>query len=189
MDRVRELTHKQQRFVDEYLIDANATQAAIRAGYSKRTAYSIGQENLKKPEVALAIDAGRQARAERACVAADRVLLELARIAFFDVRKLFHSDGSPKRVDEVDGDTIAALTSIEIIDCRGAETGNARVLRFRMADKLSALDKCMRHLGLYHQASQTSKSEAQPRFGEEQRATHDQDVASLHQAFDRVLSG
>ena len=46
------LTAKQQRFVEEYLIDLNATQAAIRAGYSEKTAYSIGQENLKKPEIA-----------------------------------------------------------------------------------------------------------------------------------------
>ncbi len=49
------LTAKQQRFVDEYLIDLNATQAAIRAGYSPKSAYSIGQENLKKPEIQEAI--------------------------------------------------------------------------------------------------------------------------------------
>lgn len=50
------LTPKQQRFVDEYLIDLNATQAAIRAGYSEKTSYSIGQENLNKPEIILAIE-------------------------------------------------------------------------------------------------------------------------------------
>lgn len=49
------LTPKQKRFVEEYVIDCNATQAAIRAGYSPKTAYSIGQENLKKPEVMKAI--------------------------------------------------------------------------------------------------------------------------------------
>lgn len=49
------LTPKQKRFVEEYVIDNNATQAAIRAGYSEKTAYSIGQENLKKPEVMKAI--------------------------------------------------------------------------------------------------------------------------------------
>lgn len=49
------LTPKQQRFVDEYLIDLNATQAALRAGYSEKTSYSIGQENLNKPEIAKAI--------------------------------------------------------------------------------------------------------------------------------------
>lgn len=51
------MTEKQKRFCDEYLIDANATQAAIRAGYSERTAYSIGQENLRKPEIKTYIDA------------------------------------------------------------------------------------------------------------------------------------
>ena len=49
--RLVALTEKQKRFCDEYLIDLNATQAAIRAGYSPDTAYSIGQENLKKPEI------------------------------------------------------------------------------------------------------------------------------------------
>ena len=50
------LNKKQQRFVTEYLIDLNSTQAAIRAGYSTKTAYSIGQENLKKPEIKTAIE-------------------------------------------------------------------------------------------------------------------------------------
>ncbi len=58
------LTAKQRRFVEEYLVDHNATQAAIRAGYSEKTAYSIGHENLKKPEIAAAIAAG-QARLRR----------------------------------------------------------------------------------------------------------------------------
>lgn len=53
----RYMTKKQKRFCDEYLIDCNATQAAIRAGYSKKTAYSIGVENLKKPEIKAYIDA------------------------------------------------------------------------------------------------------------------------------------
>lgn len=58
------LTPKQQRFVDEYLIDLNATQAAIRAGYSQKTAGAIGSENLTKPEIAAAIAAKQQVRAE-----------------------------------------------------------------------------------------------------------------------------
>ena len=58
------MTPKQQRFVEEYLVDHNATQAAIRAGYSPKTAYSIGHENLKKPEIAAAIAAG-EARLRR----------------------------------------------------------------------------------------------------------------------------
>ncbi len=58
------MSAKQQRFVEEYLVDHNATQAAIRAGYSPKTAYSIGHENLKKPEIAAAIAAG-EARLRR----------------------------------------------------------------------------------------------------------------------------
>ncbi|GJE77230.1 terminase small subunit [Methylorubrum suomiense] len=67
-------TDKQARFVEEYLVDVNATQAAIRAGYSKATAYSVGQENLKKPEVAAAIAEAQKARSERTKITADDVL-------------------------------------------------------------------------------------------------------------------
>lgn len=64
----KKLTAKQQRFCDEYLIDLNATQAAIRAGYSKKTAYSIGNENLKKPEIKEYIEQ-RMAEKEAALIA------------------------------------------------------------------------------------------------------------------------
>ena len=76
-DNAPQLNMKQQAFVDEYLKDFNATQAAIRAGYSEKTARSIGSENLKKPDIARAIKA---AVAERA-MGADEVLLRLADIA------------------------------------------------------------------------------------------------------------
>lgn len=71
----RKLTAKQQRFCDEYLIDLNATQAAIRAGYSKKTAYSIGQENLKKPEINAHIEK-RMAEKEEALIAKQDEVLQ-----------------------------------------------------------------------------------------------------------------
>lgn len=67
-------TAKQQRFVDEYLVDLNATQAAIRAGYSEDTAYSIGSENLSKPEIATAIQVAMDQRAQRTKITSDYVL-------------------------------------------------------------------------------------------------------------------
>ena len=67
------MTKKQKRFCEEYLIDLNATQAAIRAGYSPETAYSIGQENLKKPEMRARIDKAMAERSKRTGVNADRV--------------------------------------------------------------------------------------------------------------------
>lgn len=77
-----ELTAKQKRFCEEYLIDTNATQAAIRARYSKKTAYSIGGENLKKPEIHKYIRSLMEQRSFRTQVTADRILEELAKIAF-----------------------------------------------------------------------------------------------------------
>lgn len=83
-------SRKQQRFIEEYPVDFNATQAAIRAGYSEKTAYSIGQENLKKPEIASAI----QERIDTLTMRADEVLIRLGQIArgsvadFADIEKL-----------------------------------------------------------------------------------------------------
>lgn len=82
-----DLTPKQARFVAEYLIDLNGTQAAIRAGYSVHTARAIGAENLTKPDIASAIELAQQARADRTEITADRVLKELAKIGFSDIRK------------------------------------------------------------------------------------------------------
>ncbi len=82
------LTDRQQRFVDEYMVDLNATQAAIRAGYSLETAGSIGHENLKKPEIQSALAAARKSQQERTGVNADRVVLEAWHILTADAREL-----------------------------------------------------------------------------------------------------
>jgi len=71
------MTPKQQRFVEEYLVDLNATQAAIRAGYSEKTAGQVGGENLKKPEIAAAIQEQRATISERVQITQDDVLLGL----------------------------------------------------------------------------------------------------------------
>ena len=68
------LTAKQHAFVEEYLVDMNATQAAIRAGYSPKTAYNIGSENLAKPEIAAALEKARAERSERTEITADWIL-------------------------------------------------------------------------------------------------------------------
>lgn len=82
------LTPKQQRFVDEYLVDLNATQAAIRAGYSPNAAKEQGYEHLTKPHIQLAIAEARKAMQERTQITADRVVTELGLIAFADAREL-----------------------------------------------------------------------------------------------------
>jgi len=94
------LTQKQGLFVDEYLIDLNATQAAIRAGYSKKTAGQIGDENLKKPQIAQAINEAIASRNKRAQIDADYVLRRLVEIDQLDVLDILRDDMSFKPLSE-----------------------------------------------------------------------------------------
>lgn len=146
------LSEKHQRFVDEYLIDLNATQAAIRAGYSAKTAYSQGHDLLKHPEVSKAIRAAKKARAQRMVISQDRVLQELARIAFFDPRKLFDADGKPIPINQLDDETAAALTGLDVLEefeGHGEErTFVGYTKKYKIADKNTALANAMRHLGM-----------------------------------------
>ncbi len=82
------MSPKQQRFVAEYLADPNATQAAIRAGYSERTARQIGQENLSKPDIRAAIEAGQAKLAQKLEINAERVIEEAWKIVTADPREL-----------------------------------------------------------------------------------------------------
>ena len=144
------LNEKQARFAGEYLKDLNATQAAIRAGYSEKTAGSQAFELLKKPEIQAAIEAGMQERSERTAITQDRVLQELARLAFFDPRKMFHGDGSPKAIHELDDDTAAVIVGLDVVNIGNAEVGEGKVLKYKIADKGSALANAMRHLGMFN---------------------------------------
>lgn len=78
---------KQKLFAAEYIVDFNATQAAIRAGYSKKTAYCIGSENLKKPVIQELISEAIRDRIRRTHITQERVVLELASVAFADMAK------------------------------------------------------------------------------------------------------
>ena len=104
------MTNKQARFVEEYLIDLNATQAAIRAGYSPNTAQEIGAENLKKPMIKAAVDAAMAERSTRTGVNQDRVVRELARIAFVKITDVANSDGTIKT--DASDDDLACIESI-----------------------------------------------------------------------------
>lgn len=94
------MTPKQAAFVREYLVDLNATQAAIRAGYSERTARKIGHENLTKPDIATAIAAAKAERSERTKVDADWLLLRLAEEADADVADIYDEHGNLRPVIE-----------------------------------------------------------------------------------------
>lgn len=96
-----ELTDKQKKFVDEYLCDLNATQAAIRAGYSKKTAGSVGNENLKKPEIQIYLKERQMERQKRTEVTQDMIVQHLAKVAFLEFDSEPIVEGIAKTSDKI----------------------------------------------------------------------------------------
>lgn len=147
------LTPKQERFVEEYLVDLNATQAAIRAGYSPRTADRQGPRLLGNAGVQAAIAAGRDRLSHTTGITQERVLAEYARLAFVDPRKLYREDGRPVPIPELDDDTAAAVAGVEVSE-EFEGKGEARrfvgyTRKVKLADKKGALDSIARHLGMF----------------------------------------
>lgn len=159
------LSAKRSRFVDEYLIDLNAKQAAIRAGYSVRRAEVTGCELLANRKVSEAVAAKMAEREERTHITSDRVLQELSRIAFFDLRKLYREDGSLKAMHELDDDAAAVLAGVDVVEMAGGagvggEGGLQHVPMFtkktKIPDKVAALSLAMRYLGMLTDKTQLS---------------------------------
>lgn len=157
-----DLTTKQSRFVREYLIDLNAKQAAIRAGYSARSAEVEGSRLLKNAKVIAALARERKAISTRTGITPERVLNELAKFGFADIRKVIKwranvtqmdedEDGEPVLrttnevvlvdSDKIDADTAAAITEI-------AQTKDG-ALKVKLVDKRAALVDIGRHLGMF----------------------------------------
>lgn len=153
-----QLNVKQAAFVREYLIDLNATQAAIRAGYSAKTAGSLSFTLLQKVEIQVAIQAGMNKRAIRTEITQDRILTELAKLAFFDVRTLFNDDGSLKDVRDLDDDAAAAIAGIDVNEISSDDGKITITKKVKLLDRNSAIEKCMRHLGMFND-KQTLKHE------------------------------
>ena len=153
------MTPKQKLFAEEYLKDLNATQSAIRAGYSKRTAYSIGQENLKKPEIQKEIQRLMDKRSKINEITADNVLQELASIAFADstaYAKLKHKSV----VNDVTGET-DEVPYIEFTDTDDLSEEQKKAISaikytrngiaVETHNKLKALELLGKHLGMFEE--------------------------------------
>lgn len=145
------LTAKQARFVEEYLIDLNATQAAIRAGYSEKSATLIGFENITKPYIAEAIAIASAERSKRTEITADRVLKEYAKIGFAELRNVVDWSDVVRLKQAADIDEITHGAIAEI-----SET--AQGLKIKMHDKRGALDALAKHLQLFEDKSGDGES-------------------------------
>lgn len=151
-NRRRPPTPKQQAFAREYLVDMNATKAAIRAGYSARTAKHIGSENLTKPAVQALVEQGMRARSVRTEIDGDRVLKELAYIAFADIGEVFTEDGSLRPLKDISEAARRALAGIETDELLGAGAERVKVgvtRKVRHLDKIRALELLGKHLKLW----------------------------------------
>lgn len=142
-----ELTPKQERFVQEYLIDLNATQAAIRAGYSKKTAAAIGAENLIKPYLGEAIAERKAQLAKKAGVTAEQIVSEMANIGFSNMQN--YLDLSDPENPTIDLSKITPQQASAIAETRVERRGLQRRVTIKLHDKLNALVNLGKHLGLF----------------------------------------
>ena len=145
------LTDKQKLFCKEYLIDLNATQAALRAKYSKKTATDIACENLGKPNIQDEINRLRKKAQKSTDITVEKVLKEYSKIAFCDVRNAVDwgvrtEDGKsvsyvkPVDSDKIDDHTAAAITEVSL---------TYGGVKLKMGDKKAALDSIAKHLGMF----------------------------------------
>lgn len=144
--RVAKLTDKQQRFVDEYLIDLNATQAAIRAGYSAKTADQQGSRMLANVKIKQAVAEKQAQRSKRTGVNQDRVVLELAKVAFAKMTDIVDSNGRIK--EDASPDDLACIESIKYKESDN-EHGGSVEREVKIASKLKALELLGKHLGMW----------------------------------------
>jgi phage terminase small subunit len=177
------LTPKQQVFVAEYLVDLNATKAAIRAGYVEKSAHVHASRMLRNAKVSDAIAEAMSARSQRTEITIDRVLKEYARLAFLDIRKAFDKDGNLLPIHDIDDDTAAAIAGLEVESLLGSidvevelETqtqGGAlkrsrakkvigRLHKIKLADKKGALDSIAKHLGMFIERTEISTKNGEP---------------------------
>lgn len=143
-----ELNEKQKRFGDEYIIDLNATAAYIRAGYSEKGASVSAFKLLANTNLQKYIQEQRQVLQEATGVTKERVIKELAKIGFSNIKDFLKADNEVVDLSELDEDILAPVESIKKI-VTDFEGGQKTSVQFKLYDKISALEKLGRHLGIF----------------------------------------
>lgn len=140
------MTEKQKRFIDEYLIDLNATQAAIRAGYSHRNAGKIGHQLLEKSRIQAEISKKMAERSRRTGVNQDRVVQELAKVAFVNIANIVDEHGRIR--PDATPEDLSCIESIKYKESDNANGGSVE-REIKIASKLKALELLGKHLGMW----------------------------------------
>lgn len=147
------LNPKQQRFRDEYLKDLNATQAAIRAGYSPKTASSQGERLLRNAEIANSISVAKRERSERTRIDADWLLNRLAEEAEADIADLYDESGAMKPVHQWPKIWRQGLIAGLDVDQQFTMTDGERVpdgviVKVKLSDRAKRLEMIGKHIGV-----------------------------------------
>lgn len=143
----RPLTPKEKKFVEKYLLHLNASKAAEESGYSKKTCGQIGYQLLQRSSIQRAIQEAMERRAKRTEITADKVLKELARIAFSDISDyVTFEDGA---VIIRDSSELTEDQTRCIAEVSDSTYKDERKRSFKLHDKVKAIDMALRHLGLY----------------------------------------
>lgn len=142
------MTPKQEAFCKEYVIDLNATQAFIRAGYSAKTAGPCAGKLLKKPEIQTRIQVLMDKRAARVEVSADKILQQLALMGFSDIRELFDAAGNIKNIHDMPDGIAASIQAIDVVK-KDFDGEPATVHKIKLADKQKSMELLGKHLKLF----------------------------------------
>jgi phage terminase small subunit len=154
------LTPQMERFCEEYLVDLNALQAAIRAGYSKRSAASTGSELMGRVQVQERIQKLKDERAKRTAITADRVINELATIGFAKVKDYLTWDGKKLTIKKFEDLTPEQQSVISEMSESVNVAGINHKIKFH--DKLRALELIGKHLGLFKDQIEVSGKDGAP---------------------------
>ena len=145
---------KRRAFVEAYFANGgNATDAAIQAGYSEKSARSRGSQLLTDVNVLTLLEKRRTDVCTKLEISTERILQERARLSFFDVRKLFDKDGKPIPIHELDDDSAAAIAGLEVVEQFEGTGDNKQFVgylkKYKLSDKGASLTALEKHLGMY----------------------------------------
>jgi len=155
----KQMTEGVKRFCDRYFETLNGTQSAIYAGFSENTARSQASQMLDTDEVQEYLDNLRNILSEKTGISQQKVLNEIGRIAFADIRKFYKGDNELIPICDLDDDEAAALSSLKVDELYDGDVHVGKTKEIRLYNKLDALEKLAKHLGMYQKDNEQSKPE------------------------------